>query len=240
MDNKGFITGIQKKDGWSAGRQMTSGNKSQIVSLQADFLQKPGIYTAQFTITPLEPVPPPPVIGFFAPIRAEATVFWAVEGNTVTRKLSVTNGASISGPGQAVRIVIADVTVGGVPSAQLGQPYFCAVTLVPGLRPTDGIPPLLNNDNATFLPAPSSAPFNVPQNVGVKSLLVTVGTPSGAPLPEQQIQVYQYSAGGNLLALYDPRAYEFYPLMPGCVSILVQNNSLTEVVVCSVTWGIDG
>jgi hypothetical protein len=239
MDGKGFTSGIEKKDGWSVGRAMLSGDKSRTASLQADFRQKPGIYTAQFTIVPTDLTPPPPILAFYAPMRAEATIDWAVEGNTVTRKISVTNGASISGPGQAVRIVVEDTTV-VVPGGILGQKYFVGITLVPGLRAADGIPPILNESGVTFLPVTSSVLTNVPQNVGIKSVLVTVGTPSGAPLPEQTIQVYQYAPGGQLLALYDPRAYEFYPLMPGCVAILIQNNSATEPVATSVSWGVDG
>jgi hypothetical protein len=240
------IGSTDKKDGWSVSRILKSGDKNAVVSLQADFKQKPGIYTAQFSIVPIDPfVPPPPIVGYYAPIQAEAEIDWAVEGNTIVRKVSVTNGLSISGPGQAVRIIVRDVTIGdGTPSKTLGQKYFASVNVTPGLRATDNIPPTLVPEVSSTIIAPgTSIQVAVPQNSGVKSVLVAVASVSAVPLPEQCVQVYQLGPSPVIqpLAVYDPRAYSFAPLVPGCNLLNIQNSGTSpDSIYVSVIWGIDG
>jgi len=239
------VSSTDKKDGWSVGRILKSGDKSAVASLQADFNQRPGIYTAQFSITPIDPfIPPPPIVGYYAPIQAEAEIDWAVEGNTIVRKVSVANGMSISGPGQAVRIVIKDVTVGGGASLTLGQRYFTSVNVTPGLRAADSIPPIYVPEVNVSIVAPGTTlVVPVPQNIGVKSLMVTVASLTGVPLPEQTVQVYQLGPSPTIqpLAVYDPRAYQFAPVIPGCNNIMLQTALIApDSAYFGLVWGIDG
>jgi hypothetical protein len=245
-----FTSGIEKKDGWSVSRELVSGDDSRVCSLQADFRQKPGIYTAQFLIATVDlvpPQPPGPQLLFYEPILAEAEIEWAVEGNTVKRRLSVLNGATISGPGQAVRIVVRDSTV--LSSAPLpftyvlGQKYIVAVTLTPGLRAADS-PPVLWSDNGiqagvviTINPGFDFV-LPVPIDAGSKSVLVTVAS-AGTPIPEQAARVTQEDGLGIPMAAYDPRAFSFCPLVPGIAQLRLNNFGVTDLLF-SVFWGIDG
>jgi hypothetical protein len=241
MEHDTFASGIPVKNGWSVARNMVTGDKALIASLQADFKQKPGIYTAQFTISTIDKTAPPiPPGKFFAPIQAIAEIDWAVEGNTITRKISVANGASISGPGQAVRITIKDVSYISDSDFVLGQKYFVAATLTPGLRAT-AFPPILTIENkaTTILPG-GTASFPVPDNAGVTSVLVTVISSVGLAIPEQGVQVTQDGNFFTATAQYDPRAYEFVPLIPGTAKISVNNLTAANDMAVFVVWGIDG
>jgi hypothetical protein len=241
------VPSTDKKDGWSVGRVLASGDKSIIASLQADFIQKPGMYTAQFSLAPIDLTPPPPIFpnppNTFAPIKAEAEITWAVEGNTIVRKISVSNGVTISGPGQAVHIVIKDASVISPslpPHTVLGQKYFVAVTLTPGVRPSDTLPPVLFQANAVLgIPAGGAALIDIPQNVGVKSVLVTVADVAGNSILEQHAQTGQLGPAGNTMTLYDPRAFGFFPVLPGAVGIELLNKSGVTLVF-SVLFGVDG
>jgi hypothetical protein len=124
-------------DGWSSNGILIALNYTKTVNLQAQFDKGgPGDYTAEFSISP-----PPFTRGAGNPVQAEALITWAIEGNFVTRRISISNGATISGVAQAVRIQIMDVSNPAVATA--GQQYGVSVQVTKGIRATTMQPPTL-------------------------------------------------------------------------------------------------
>lgn len=195
-------------DGWSANGQLLTVNYTKSINLQAQF-GEPGDYTAEFAFSPTLDSQG------FARMQAEALITWAIEGNFVTRRISVTNGASITGVAQAVRIQIFDVSNPGATPANIA--YGVSVQVTKGARATTMQPPTLIphpfvNDQAvnpvtqpyaqgSYLIAPEGGAgagnsdgftiIPVPPDAGVISIFVTVGFgvgPLGNPPAGYQAQ----------------------------------------------------
>jgi hypothetical protein len=98
-DRSTFLT----KTGWGQSGTLTAGNKTQRVTMQADFNKGVGAFdfTCQFSVT---------APGGRSVVNAEALVSWRVEGQEVTRRITIGAGASLTGVGQAVRVEIYDAT----------------------------------------------------------------------------------------------------------------------------------
>lgn len=117
------------KTGWGQSGQLTTGNQTKRVTMQADFNRGVGAFdfTAQFNLTPSSTGN--------AIVNAEALVRWRVEGQEVTRRLTIGAGASLTGVGQAVRVEMYDAT----------PPQFWKSRRVPG---TATLTP--GSENVTF------------------------------------------------------------------------------------------
>jgi hypothetical protein len=223
---------------------MISGDRNAKVSLAANF-KHTGNFTAQFFLVPkpgAAPQPPPPdPPNFFAPIQAEASIVWSIEGNSIKRLISVSNGSSITGVAQGVRIVVSDVTTTpSSPPILLGQSYFVGITVAPGVRGSDSIPPVLVRQSIVFVVlAASNIDIPLPLEAGAKSVLVTVADLAGTAIPDQGARVAQSDSSSSALAMYDPRAFGFCPLVPGTVKINVANLTASTQVY-TVIFGIDG
>ena len=102
MDNR-QARALQTKDGWSASGKLIAGIGG-LVQLQANFTSGGGLgcgqYTIQFTTSGNINSP--------NPVFTEALITWSVEGNFLTRRVTVCNGMSITGSGQAVKVIITD------------------------------------------------------------------------------------------------------------------------------------
>jgi len=222
------------KVSWSASNVMATGDVSKTVSLQAVF-KRPCTYTASFSLVPLKDL-----IVEGADLRAEATIEWSVDGNTVTRKVNVSNGVSVQGTGEGVRIVVRDVTVGG--GGPLGIEYAVTVNVARGPRAGYNTPPILV-PQVEFMTLAAGVGGNIPipQNCGIKSLLVTVvrAVTDPTPILDQGVKVFQQNASGSTLCGYDPRAFQWVPIGPGVTDITVQNDTL-GVVKFTIFFGVDG
>lgn len=228
-----------KSGGWAASGTLQTGNVNREVSLQTVFPIS-GNYTVQFALTPgtVDATHPAP--------RAEAIITWSCEGNSVTRRISVANGASISGFGQGIKVRIVDTTTLG---AGLASEYVVSLQVTPGTRPSVERPPTLIGDDNTIVPQQSSITVQVPDDAGAISVLIlairagdTTATVVTQPLPGF-IQAAQSDAAGLPLNAYDPRDYGFMPLRPGVKTIVISNFELDLVdtdVFISVLFGIDG
>jgi hypothetical protein len=117
-------------DGWSANGVLHALVYNEVQSCQANFPES-GNYSVQFAVTGPG--------GINNGVQAEAFITWSVAGNNVTRRVSITNGATVSGMGQAVKISMYDVSVLATP----GTPYGVSVQVVKGLRPDTENPPFL-------------------------------------------------------------------------------------------------
>jgi hypothetical protein len=137
MQDSDYVEMAKGPNGWSANGTLHALKYNETVNLQAKFDEGgPGAYTAEFSFSGgIDP-------GGTISTRAEALITWAIEGNFVTRRVSISNGASITGVAQAVRIQIMDTTnpsTGVTP----GLAYGVSVQVTKGQRATTMQPPTL-------------------------------------------------------------------------------------------------
>lgn len=169
MGNEGKSQSVLGACGWSTSGRLVTGNgrnlgtelqanpTGTVVKLQADFEDYPGEYTIAFGIDTL---------GSNSVFMAEALISWLVEGNEVRRRVSVANGTTISGCGQAVSVTIWDTTPTTAAAGYTTGPYTANLPYTVSAQLTRGVRSTKNNQ-----------PILIPplfQNVGA---LATVGTP---------------------------------------------------------------
>jgi hypothetical protein len=229
--------------GWSKSGELQLGNPLQELSLQCNFPQA-GFYTVQFGVQVDPAILVPDIV---------AEVTWSVEGNDVRRKISVANGATISGTGQACRVVIRDETAGIVPP---GANYSVFALVSPGTRPGSHIRPLLRTPwpvqtavipavivgDIAFIPPGGTANIDVPVNAGATSIDVE-GALNGAhgALVLTDLVVAQIGAAPFPVKGYYPWIETgFVPLAPKARTILISNESAADTIAAAILWGIDG
>lgn len=221
----------------SAGGLLTTGDPSRQVSVQCGF-KKAGVVTVQFNLSTVTPVAA-------ITIRAEAFIEFSVGGQSVTRRISIGDGSSISGTAEMVRVVMTDTTDLTASPSNLGRDYQVSVQIAPGTRPDTSIPPTLLTSpggppDAVTILSGNSLLVPVPADAGVSSVEVTVATVLAGPLLEQAVNVAHVTNNGSTtLKQYDPRAFAFVPVANGTQYILLLNNSAVDVLM-QVTFGIDG
>ena len=122
--------------GWSRVAKLISGtNTAATGSLQQAF-DKAEAYTCTFTLkvdddlNQVSGFPPHSV----APIQAEATIEFTVAGNTYTRVLSVTDGMSVTGVCNAIRVRVVDTTTPVGLADIVGLQYHISIQVAPGIR----------------------------------------------------------------------------------------------------------
>jgi hypothetical protein len=219
-----------KSGGWSAHGILTRLNPIRQVGLQAEFPYA-GDYTIQFT---RDAVP----AGIS--VRTEALITWSVEGNFVFRRVNVVNGVSVTGTGQAVKVVINDTTVDPMAFAP-GPDYTVSMQVAPGTRPAVQQPPqLIPATGPIFAFGPGTVNIPVPDDAGVISVFGTVVSFSNTPIPSEQAFIQMSDAALNTLKVYDPRQYDWVPLAPGTTFITLINATAADTLQFSVTFGIDG
>jgi len=200
------MTILDKKVGWSSSNKLVTGDRFKEVSLQADF-PRAETYVLQFNKTKILRVINP--AGEKLPVRAEAFITWSVEGNSVTRRVSIANGITIQGVAQAVRVIVKDVTdhpFGTVaPIAQLE--YSVSAQVTPGTRGSNKFPPFL-----------------VPNDAWRRVL--TIGTPSiTLPVPQDAgIISFVFEATGVFAGLNKP-------LIPGTVVAFLQQDTVVVATI---------
>jgi len=228
-----------KVKGWSKSGTLVTFDSTNKISAQAVF-DAPWSYTVQFSIVPRAFTGDPPII------ECEADIEWSVAGNTVTRRITVVNGASISGVGEAVRVVCSDHTETG----PVDLPYDVFISIAPGTRSGNAEMPAILVPRILLSPvslAPgASFDYPIPENVGAYSVMVTVcttkvGVAAAPPIPDCATQV-QHRPVGAPLKQYDPRGYDWVPIAPGASFIRVLNTNAAGEAdqLFNVTFGIDG
>ncbi len=229
--------------GWSATGTMRNNGISAASHLQANFLPEVGRhdpsknYTVQFTVGPTKNPVTKQIIS--VGVNAIAEIKWSVEGNDVRRLVSVANGVSLTGVGEAVRVAVFDRSIGGL---VIPADYDVSITVAPGSRPSLNKPVTLASLNGTSfgysLLAGTSQVIAIPQDAGIISTYVTVAdtTAVKAPIANQAAQV----AVGGSDQLYDPRDFTWVPIVPGALNMTLFNNSAAQSMLFNVTFGIDG
>lgn len=245
-------TGIQKSGsgGWAAFGKLQSGNPNSQIPLQAVFPDSAD-YTVEFGMEM------PDVSAYPGIVAAEATIIWSVEGNFVSRRVTVGNGVSVTGVGQGCRVVISDKSTGGP-----GLEYVVSAQVSKGSRGTTQQPPTLIPGPPIVLPGTSTvigpgnvlvAPgdaveFAVPEDAGVVSVFITAyPEPTSIPPPiiPPGAAVVTHNAGGvgGQTKYYDPIVYnKWVPVAAGTSIIVVSNQQAGGApgIIFSVTFGIDG
>lgn len=243
-----------KKVGWSATGRLVTGDRSQQVTLQADFqagqnLQQAESYILQFNKVnnPLSNLP----------IRAEALVRWSVEGNSVSRRISIANGVALVGASQAVRVVLTDVTqslLDGPVVIPNGVEYDVSVQVTPGARGTTALPPILVPIDGLLRilavpPGPATFNVAVPNDAGVNSIKVLARQFGlvAAPFPDNAIMITQLQLLTGLVGYeYGFQEGVFVPLVPGTDTIQIDLNLAAFAVppffpiIVTVMFGIEG
>lgn len=199
-----------------------------------DTRQRPaGLYTVQFHIDVRAIADP-----LFKFLNPTARVMFAVEGNTVQRRLSVVNGASISGVCDTVAVEVVDETDFLAPPAPPALPldYQVTITVAPYPRPSSGSPPVLRGSAGLIAVAGGAVTLlPIPQDSGVNSVLV-FASPSGGGVP----LVSQEDLNTVTIASWTP-TNTFVPLFPqaGTISLGNLGPPLSNVNY-NVLFGIDG
>jgi hypothetical protein len=224
--------------GWGTSKTLITYSTSSTGSLQCDF-EEADVYTVAFEIDfPTNPAPQNPV-------NCVADVLWTTGGNTVKRRISVANGAAISGCAESVRVIVSDATTEYVPeSAGTALPYHVNISVARGVRADTEEPATL----VQFPPKATGAIFQVtaggsitvpiPQDVGLISVNVAVSPNPPGPIADGDVVVQQLNTG-TVYRQYDPRTFEWAPVLPGMDAIRIVNAN-ANVVVASIVWGIDG
>jgi hypothetical protein len=210
-------------------------------SLQCQF-NEPDNYTVQFKVSNRKI----PVTGNINPV---ATVTWFLGGNSLSRKLSVYDGASITGCASNVTVTVADETdrLDTSPS----QDYTVTIMTAKGSRadiqqpPTYSIYQLSNAGPNTrrlgcsFVLAGTSIIVPVPTEAGIVSVFGTASAPNGAVFPEGDLIIRQRNVTPLVVKQYDARNLGWVPISPQTVDIELINNSAVDTLF-GLTWGIDG
>lgn len=203
-----------------------------------------GNYTVEFSVSNRIIVPPGLLLGNITPV---ATINWALGGNQFVRKLSVFEGATITGCAEHVIVTVSDETgADGTPVTD----YTVTIAVAAGVRGPTGLPPTYQTyitDNAggvhygvVQLAAGTSITIPVPSGAGVNSVMVTQFITPAATPGSPPNAVRQTSWGFATLKQYDPSLYDFVPLSASCKDIVLENNDTANDTIFSVTWGIDG
>lgn len=228
-----------KSGGWSAHGPMFTRNTSRRLSLQANFPSSED-YTVQFNVD----YPPNPVAPW-NPIQTEAKITWSVEGNFVQRRVSVCNGVSVTGVGQACRVEVIDTTeiLGGA-LAPINVEYGVSIQVAPGTRAPIQQPPTLNHlipPNGTINIAPGGFFLvPIPQDAGAVSVYVSVRSAAPAGPIAEGLALVSQEVPGVVTKAYDARTDEWVPLSPGATLIRLDNLTVGQTLIYSVTFGIDG
>jgi len=228
-----FSNMVRTKNAGSAATDLPPG--SPVPNIQMNNLD-PGLYTVQFEV-----LPPGDGNG----LSAYAIVNWKVDGQPITRKLSVYSGAAISGVAESVDIQIVDysdiVNGGGFSAAE----YKIGASLSRGQRADIMQPPtLLTNPRAILVAATHSTTFVVPQGAGVTSVMILVATPLSGSANTNPLAVTAHGTD-NVLAVTTASWYPitqgpgWIPIVPRTTSIIVQNFDTHDIEVQAI-WGIEG
>lgn len=256
---QGRSDAMAMNDGWSAsgfiatgGRRATTpnGNLSQAsIELDANFDSHLGgsgaeYYTVQLGVNP-------PASGVFF---GEALITWRTQGRIVTRRMSLANGAVLSGTSQACNVKVVDTTDPGLLAA-LGlsaEPYYVDVLITPGSRPSTQQPPRLLppivGAGASAIPGifvvPGSGTIDIPvqQDAGVISFNASgvIGLPPGAKLSAGDVNI-ETLIGSTASGTYDLDAIQdsWVPLPPGVSVLRFANNNATGALI-TMTYGVEG
>lgn len=242
--------GKMQKTGWSQSGDLITGNKGLNVKLDADFelgAHGPGTYTVQFGVQL------PSGATLFGN-QVQADISWSVAGNTIRRRVTVGNGTSVTGVGEAVSVAVTDVTDPAFFPA--GNRYTVSISVVRGNRANYAIPPFLvgaksatpganNSSPGTYLVAPgTSIDVPIPTDVGIVSAMVVVEDPSIPPTDADLLAATVFAENTALgitgVAWHPKLMPTWVPLTPGLNLLTLANRNGAANIIYTVYFGVDG
>lgn len=225
--------------GWAQTGTLITRDANRGVSMQAK-LRESSVFTVQFgTILP-------------ANTRSNpiAKITWSVNGVQIRRRISVIDGASVSGVGSMPSVKIYD----GLTAAMGGTPdisYPMTVTVSKGSRPSQNQPPTLKPEffrinftpyveyfDEVALPAGSAIVFPVPTEAGIISANVSAAVSGLAVNPTEADYVIEMWDNANTTLKSFFQRSEFIGLAPGTAFIAFR--AVTQDFNVGCTFGVDG
>lgn len=209
------------------------------VGLQQTFAE-PGTYTIEFDVVSMPPALSPSA-------AAEATIQWTVKGNLITRKVTIASGVSISGTGEAIRIVIVDASDNNVGTAS--YEYKVTALVTKGVRPTNpGYPILVEPvlESSFFVTQGTDITLDIPQGVGVNTIHVVPGqflVGGGAVVSDltyKDLKVTQIDNTTAAVGQFMPVNRPYMPLIPGATQLVLSCTRAASQVQVTVFFGVDG
>jgi len=186
------------------------------------------MYTIKFGVTP----PTAPDVA-----NPEADITWSVAGNFVTRRVSVVNGASISGTGEAVKVAVRDRTLAGLAGV---KSYPVTIMVTPGTRPAIEQPPILAASFFGFgLIAGATLPVTIPRDAGPISMNFQAAAVPFAPLADEDLVIQQF-AGATLLTQCNWRDFTWITIHPNADRVDIVNTTAATKIFVGMVFGIDG
>jgi hypothetical protein len=221
--NDGLDAGAGNKNatGWSVAGILTPKNVDNQVSLQAN-LGESGACSVQFSIG--ESVLTGP-----GQVSAQAEIKWSVAGNTITRRISLVDGMTISGFAELITVTAIDTS-----DTATATQYPVTISISKGVRSSNRIQPfLLDPASPVIVAAAGTTALAIPQHIGINAAYLKVTSTAGAVIPAQSTRAIFVTGIVDLLT------DDWIPLFPGVKSVTFQNFNAFQVKV-SVLWGIDG
>jgi hypothetical protein len=220
-------SGTLKTDGPGVGAQ-PSGNR---VQAQATEFGEAEQFTVQFFVSRAN------LTGTNVNQRAKATITWSVAGNSVQRVISLYDGASISGVGEAVRVVVEDDSFRNGPATPNDvKPYQVSFQFAPGTRPSQQQPPYLFIFHPTGFVNVSNISIPIPENIGAISTNVFI---SGIPGITATVSMEGNNAGATWDMSNNDENQRWRPIPPGCVTLNVALSAPGRPAI-ALMIGIDG
>lgn len=241
-DGQGYIN--DDKQGWQGFANLTTGSPLTVTVLSPKFGYA-GVYTVQFHVTP-----PPNTTGSLAVFACVATIVWNTEGQQVSRQCSVANGTSISAPAEGVKVLLLDTTP-PIDDIDAGQPYQVRVTITRGVRANTQQPVTLEGMGVdaegpvrgvvTLAPG-ASVSYAIPPAAGVISAEVVGVDETTNAMPTEVVVSQQTAPTGPAFVskVYNANPARFEPIAQLSQVLVVTNESGTDTVEVTLTWGIDG
>ncbi len=208
--------------GWASQIDMQSGSPAAQNALQCVF-PVAEYYTVRFGIAPTNAPGELPFV-------ATAVVTWNLCGISIQRRMTVTDGAVISGTGQGVTVNLIDASAG----VTAGLKYKTTVQVSPGARPTTGNPPTLFTDAQQSILPGASFDFNVPADSGIQSVAfyTASGKVGGGPvniLAKTNSTEWQINEGFS----------KFMPLTSDS-PVRITNLDAADTMHVRPVWGVEG
>jgi len=215
------------RGGWSIKGSLFTENEDITVSLQQTF-DKANTFTVQIDVDGITPG------------RAVADIEWNVAGNRVKRTVDVGQGTAVTGNGESVRVVVRDVSPGGVGFPASGTAYSVAVTVAPGVRANFQMAVLTADEGLITIAAAASDTWTLPLSSGIIYFMVmTYADPPAIGAAARGIQVTQVDYSGAGLVTCEARQAQWIPLVKGAVTIAVDNHTANNALI-SIIYGIEG
>lgn len=174
----------------------------------------------------------------FVPL-CEATIVWKVDGQSLTRRITVLDGTVITGLCEGVSVSLRDVTnlFYSIPPDPPKE-YYIMVTICKNTRPSEANAPVLYTLPQAQINPGNAAIFPVPRGSGVMAYRVLATTHQAET--ELRTVVARCTGVAPTFFYFPLLDNSWIPITPGAEQVLVNNESTTRECTAGVIWAIEG